>query len=75
MREISGGMGLAIRKARTRLEMTQAELAQRVGVSKNCVWLWEHGYRSPDAGRLWRLANALALNVSELTAHKIVEEK
>ena len=73
MRNVSPNMGLTIRKARCRLGMTQTELAERVGVSNNCVWLWEHGYRSPDAGRLWRLANALAINIDDLTIHKVTE--
>ena len=35
-----------VRRARERLELTQRQLAARVGVAENTVWRWEAGERT-----------------------------
>jgi len=37
--------GKALRAARSRLKLTQEELAKRLGVQKNTVWRWENEQR------------------------------
>ena len=37
--------GKALRAARSRLKLTQGELAKRLGVQKNTVWRWENEQR------------------------------
>ena len=37
--------GKALRAARSRLKLTQEELAKRLGVRKNTVWRWENEQR------------------------------
>jgi transcriptional regulator with XRE-family HTH domain len=50
----------ALREARLSREMTQAELAARVGVSANAVHLWEGGSRRPHREKHQAIAAALA---------------
>lgn len=64
-------LGLTLRKRRFELGFTIEEVAQRCGVSKNLVWMWEHNMRSPSVKVLWALANALALDINELALYKI----
>lgn len=40
-------VGNEVRKLREKLRLTQAELAQRLGVTQTCVSYWEAGIRSP----------------------------
>ena len=41
--------GKALRAARSRLKLTQEELAKRLGVRKNTVWRWEsEQHRIPE---------------------------
>ena len=42
--------------ARRKLGMTQAQLADRLGVSQPCVSQWETGRRTPSAPILDRIA-------------------
>lgn len=46
--------------------MTQAQLAQKVGVSQKAVAKWEVGRSLPRADKLVCLANALDSSVDEL---------
>lgn len=64
-------LGLELRKYRKTAGLTLQELAERVGVSKQCVYFWEHGIREPGVDRLWALANALAVNVDSLITLKL----
>jgi transcriptional regulator with XRE-family HTH domain len=49
-----------IRTARVKKKLTQAALAERVGVTKASVSGWEIGTARPDIGRLAALSRALA---------------
>jgi transcriptional regulator with XRE-family HTH domain len=53
---------------RQELRLTRAGLAEAVGVSAGTIVAWELGYRVPGATQLPRLANALSVDVSSLTA-------
>ena len=48
-----------ITKARLRLDLTQRELANLIGVSHVTIFRWENGDRTPNVNHLADLANAL----------------
>lgn len=53
-----------IRRARKRANLTQAELAKRLGVSQPAVARWESGKVSPTIATLSRLIKACELSLS-----------
>ncbi len=55
-----------IKYLREKANMTQAQLAQKVGVSQKAVAKWEVGRSLPRADKLVCLANALDSSVDEL---------
>lgn len=61
-------LGLKIRKCRTKLGLSQRELAQRLNVTPQAVWYWEHHYRVPNLKNVWDLCNALAIPFDEMVA-------
>ena len=58
--------GAAIRQLRENRNMTQAELADRIGVSSKTVSKWETAKGMPDISLLQPLAQALGISVIEL---------
>ena len=56
----------AIRYLREKQNLTQAELADRIGVSSKAVSKWETGKGLPDISLLEPLAQALHISVTEL---------
>lgn len=58
--------GTTIRQLREERRMTQAELAQRLGVSSKTVSKWETAKGLPDISLLQPLAQALGISVIEL---------
>ena len=58
--------GTTIRKLREGRELTQAELAERIGVSSKTVSKWETARGLPDISLLQPLAKALGISVVEL---------
>ena len=58
--------GTAIRQLREARGMTQAELAQQIGVSSKTVSKWETAKGLPDITLLQPLAQALGISVIEL---------
>ena len=58
--------GAAIRQLREKRKMTQAELAERIGVSSKTVSKWETAKGLPDISLLQPLAQALGISVIEL---------
>ncbi len=52
-----------IRKDRN---LTQAELAELVGVSQTSVYLWERGASNPGYGTLVLLSTKLEIDIKEL---------
>ena len=59
-------LGEKIRKAR-KGKMTQAELAEAIGVHEMTIRRWELGERSPNIGALQKIANVLSIPLIELT--------
>ena len=58
--------GMTVRKLREERKLTQAELAERIGVSSKTVSKWETGKGLPDISLLQPLAQALGISVIEL---------
>lgn len=60
-------LGERIRKARkVNGKMTQAELAERIGVHEMTVRRWESGERTPDVDSLQKISGVLGVSVSDL---------
>ncbi|MDD5824175.1 MAG: helix-turn-helix domain-containing protein [Firmicutes bacterium] len=64
--------GNAIKNNRERIGLTQAELAERLGVSDKAVSKWETGRSYPDITLLEPLAQALGLSTIELLSGESV---
>lgn len=58
--------GPFLKEARSRCEMTQTQLAERLHVSTAAVSKWERGKSLPDIAKVEALADALDLSVLEL---------
>jgi len=50
--------------------MTQEELAEKVGVSRQTLSKWETGESSPDLDKARQLADALNVSLDELTTYE-----
>ena len=61
--------------ARKKSNLTQEELAEKIGVSRQTVAKWESGESLPDIERAAALAGALGVELNELTDTKEAEEK
>lgn len=59
---------IAIRKYREQLGFTQAELAEKCGVVKSAVCMWESGDRKPDIVMLKKLTGIFGCTADELLA-------
>lgn len=55
-----------LRKMRTRIGITQTELARRMGVRQNTITQWELGNRQPRADILVKLADTVGCTLDEL---------
>ncbi|WP_372365432.1 helix-turn-helix domain-containing protein [Candidatus Uabimicrobium sp. HlEnr_7] len=62
-------LGNNIRIERARNRITQEQLAEKIGVSKACISLWENNKSSPSMRDMAKLKKILNLNVD-----KILEE-
>ena len=58
--------GRLIERMRREKNMTQAELADAVGVSKQAVSNWERGKRLPDVSLIESLSETLGVRAAEL---------
>lgn len=59
-------IGSNIRQARIAADLSQRELAKRLGVSSVAVFKWENGKSCPSADRLPALADALGIPIGAL---------
>lgn len=59
-------LGARIRTAREAAKLTQQQLADRVGVSRAAVGLWESGTHAPHRSKAVLLAQILSISVSEI---------
>lgn len=63
-------MGVAenIRRYREEMDLTQAQLADKVGVDRTAVTQWESGVSSPRMGNVERLAAVFGVKVSDVVS-------
>ncbi len=66
-------VGERIKEARKKANMTQNELAQKMGIPFQSISQWERDLRKPKYETLARIASALGCNVSELTDASFTE--
>lgn len=57
-----------LKKIRVNKGLTQTNLAKSLGVTQQCVELWERNKRSPRAALLPKLAKVLGCTIDELMA-------
>ena len=57
---------VAIRKYRRQLGMTQAFIADKLGVSSRAISMWENGERKPDIIMLKKLTSILHCTADQL---------
>ena len=67
--------GTTIKQLREERNMTQAELAERIGVSSKTISKWETAKGLPDITLLQPLAQALGISVMELMQGHPIENK
>ncbi|MBQ9001829.1 MAG: helix-turn-helix transcriptional regulator [Eggerthellaceae bacterium] len=68
-------IGRFIASCRKEQGMTQAALAERLGISDRAVSKWETGRSMPDSGIMLELCGLLGINVNELlSGERIMEE-
>jgi transcriptional regulator with XRE-family HTH domain len=62
-----------LRRRRTELKLLQAQVAEALGVSPECVTLWEAGRRRMELSKLPRLAAVLQIDAKDLCARALAE--
>lgn len=66
---------IAIRKYRELMNWTQAELAEKCGVAKTTISMWETGERKPDIIMLKKLAGIFGCTADALLEPITVKEE
>ena len=64
--DVATRFGTRLRELRVAAGLTQAELAERAGISVNFISLVERGLKSPTLSTMERLAAALKVPIMEL---------
>jgi transcriptional regulator with XRE-family HTH domain len=64
--ELAKRMGVAVRAARRARQLTQAQLAQRIGIAPNYLALLERGERAASLTLVSRIGRTLGVDVTEL---------
>lgn len=75
MEDLRRAIGKRARQARTALEMTQADVAEAVGISPEVYGRLERGLMMPSVPTLTRLARALRVSPDELLGWEGVRKK
>ncbi len=64
---------ILLRRRREELSLVQAQVAEALHVSSECVALWEGGRRRMELSKLPRIAAALQLDAKALCAQALAE--
>ena len=64
---------ILLRRRRKELSLLQAEIAEALHVTPECIVLWEGGRRRMELSKLPRLAAALKIDAKELCAKALAE--
>ena len=67
-------IGEKIYTLRTKNGMTQEQLAEKMGVSRQAISKWESDVSVPELGKLKSLANLFRVTLDELMGQELVEE-
>lgn len=67
---ISTQIGKQIKFYRKKMKLTQEELAVKSSLSRNAIYNYENGKRSPDIKTLNKIANALGVTINDLAKEK-----
>lgn len=59
--------GTMLKKLRTEREISQADMARILGLSRSTVGMYERGKREPDFETLERIADYFSINLDDLT--------
>ena len=59
-----------IKEFRIEKGLSQAELAQKVGVSQGAIYFWEKGINEPTAGCIIKLAKVFGVTADELLSYQ-----
>lgn len=68
-------IGKFIAQCRKRKNLTQEQLAEKLGISDRAVSKWERGLNMPDASLMLELADILDISVNELLSGETIKEK
>lgn len=60
------GLGTQVKTLRTAFRLTQQQLGDKLGVSRQTIWNWEHGASQVPSADVPRLAEAFGISVAEL---------
>lgn len=64
-----------IKELRQEKGLTQAELANKIGVTQGAVYFWEKGINEPTAGYLIKMARVFSVSVDELLSFERDKEQ
>ncbi|MBQ6518314.1 MAG: helix-turn-helix transcriptional regulator [Anaerolineaceae bacterium] len=67
-------MKLKLKEIREKKNMTQTELAEKLGVTQGTISMWEIGLCNPTFGNLNKLAFELNVKVDELIGEEYEQE-
>ena len=67
-------IGAFIARRRKELDMTQKELAEKLGITDRAVSKWETGRSMPDLSLLQPLSRILKIDVNDLLNGAIISE-
>ena len=59
-----------LKRKRLECNMTQTELAEKVGVTQGAIWQWENGTADPSLENLKKMATFMGCTIDELLGEK-----
>ena len=66
MDNVDAKLGEIIRLKRKEMRMTQTELADKVGTTKQCIYYYEKGTRGLTMSLFFRICDVLNLDVNDI---------
>ena len=66
-------IGRFISECRTKNNLTQMQLAEKLGITDRAISKWENGKAMPDSGIMLDLCNELKISVNELLSGEVIE--
>lgn len=64
-----------MKEFRIEKNLTQMQLAEKIGVTQGAIYFWEKGINEPTAGYLIKLAKVFGITVDELLSFEHDENK